>query len=260
MGRNAQRRPHGVGAERSTTSADVGPRPAQVLWVAPPGAPTSFPCVDCGLLTGNFCEGGPRLNYEDLCFASLWVPQAYEESSQRTPLCTFCETLSRHCRFCRGEEGCTPATRAQHWSGSSDGRGFDQLAFMAATIAEWSGGQTSAKCGQTAQPAAILPELPCIPGGEAACAKSLSHHRSCNYCGTKLGPEHHTKCSCKNVRYCGTACQKMTGLRGTSAPARSRVGRRPCGKRSRSHWLMHPGPTNLYSNSRSESGSQAPRR
>ena len=138
MDRNAQSRHHGVDATRSTSSTHVAPRFAEVLWVPPPGSPTSFPCVDCGLLTGNFCDGGPRLNYEDLCYACLWDPKAYPaESTQRTPLCSYCETLNKHCRFCRGEEGCTPPTRDQHWSGTSHGRAFDHDASMAATFAQW---------------------------------------------------------------------------------------------------------------------------
>ena len=44
-----------------------------MLWCASPGGPTSFPCVDCGLLTGNFCDG---VVYNE-CVASDWA-QGFE--------------------------------------------------------------------------------------------------------------------------------------------------------------------------------------
>ena len=91
----------------------------EVLWAAPPGSPTSFPCVDCGVLTGNFCEGN-----NDRCFAAERVPSDYQQSSQRTPLCSWCETVSEVCRFCRGVRGCTPPTAGKHWSGVANGRTF----------------------------------------------------------------------------------------------------------------------------------------
>ena len=88
----------------------------ETVWAAPPGSPYSFPCVDCGLLTGNFCDGGVTTAY-DTCFACDRVPLDYPKSTQRTPLCPYCETLSGVCRFCRKVHGCTPKTRQNHWSG-----------------------------------------------------------------------------------------------------------------------------------------------
>ena len=43
------------------------------------------PCVDCGLLTGNWCEAS--------CFAENWLGSKLEDwqDSQITPHCTFCE-------------------------------------------------------------------------------------------------------------------------------------------------------------------------
>ena len=97
----------------------------EVLWAAPSGAPTAFPCVDCGLLTANFCDGGPSVGY-DQCFATDRVPQKYTIGAGyggfRTPLCTYCETCSDFCRFCRGVQGCTPPTRHDHWSGIPESR------------------------------------------------------------------------------------------------------------------------------------------
>ena len=100
-----------------------------ILW-APKDGPASFPCVDCGLLTGNFCDGSWRVGF-DRCFARNRVPKDYASASgfgnQRTPLCSYCETLSNYCRFCRAIPSCTPFTRLEHWSGIplSESRSFD---------------------------------------------------------------------------------------------------------------------------------------
>ena len=92
----------------------------EMIWSAPPDAPTTHPCVDCGLLTGNFCDGSTSVGY-DKCFATNRVPHDYTSEAGydgfRTPLCTYCETCFEFCRFCRGVEGCTPPTRRNHWSG-----------------------------------------------------------------------------------------------------------------------------------------------
>ena len=103
----------------------------QVLWTAPAGSPSSFPCVDCGLVTGNFCDGGAALDFKDACFACNSDPVSYPDiSSQRTPLCSYCETLYGYCRFCRNVSGCTPPATKTHWSGDprelgiSSGREF----------------------------------------------------------------------------------------------------------------------------------------
>ena len=100
-----------------------------IFW-CPTEGPTSFPCVDCGLLTGNFCDGSWRMGF-DRCFARNRVPKDSANASgfgnQRTPLCSYCETLSDYCRFCRAIPSCTPFTRLDHWSGIplSESRSFD---------------------------------------------------------------------------------------------------------------------------------------
>ena len=81
------------------------------------------PCVDCGLITGNFCETkrqrGHILWQGGYCFVadhlhgSGWAPY------QRTPLCTKCERLHGSCRFCRKVHGCTPPA---HRGERQDGR------------------------------------------------------------------------------------------------------------------------------------------
>ena len=63
--------------------------------------PSGRSCVDCGLATGNFCDGGMSCEFDKVA----------------TPLCTYCETLHDFCRFCRREQSCTPPLRQTHWSG-----------------------------------------------------------------------------------------------------------------------------------------------
>ena len=67
-----------------------------VLW-APKDGHASFPCVDCGLLTGKFCDGSWKVEF-DKCFARNKVPADYANMSgfenQRIPLCSYWETFS----------------------------------------------------------------------------------------------------------------------------------------------------------------------
>ena len=113
------------------------------LWTPQEGAPNTFPCVDCGLVTGNFCDGGISVKY-DKCFAAERVPQDYANTGglgrQRTPLCSYCETTFGYCRFCRGVESCTPPSRRNHWSGvpSHLSRSFDSEQHALALAAEFS--------------------------------------------------------------------------------------------------------------------------
>ena len=98
-----------------------------VLWFAEEQAPTAYACVDCGLMTGNFCDGGLSVAY-DKCFAAERVPRDYNTNgNQRTPLCSYCESLHDLCRFCRGVHSCTPPEAKKHWSGvpQSESRGFN---------------------------------------------------------------------------------------------------------------------------------------
>ena len=91
------------------------------LWGSAPVSVTAFPCVDCGLIIGNFCDGGISVA-QGQCFAANRVPQDYphntaEVGMMRTPLCSYCETRFWSCRFCRGVSSCTPPNRQSHWSG-----------------------------------------------------------------------------------------------------------------------------------------------
>ena len=83
-----------------------------------PGQPGDYPCVDCGLMTGNFCDGSLKAGY-DQCFAADRVPKDFPPECyglMRTPLCSYCETCSEYCHFCRGVMSCTPPRRTRHWS------------------------------------------------------------------------------------------------------------------------------------------------
>ena len=103
---------HGMDAENKTTScvdkpADGhGPKgssgnfrvpvPGETLTVAAVGNKEMFlrPCVDCGLITGSFC---------DECVASDRLPNEVWAEGQMTPLCTRCDRQHDECHFCRGE-------------------------------------------------------------------------------------------------------------------------------------------------------------
>ena len=110
----------------------------QVQWAAPPGAPDRFPCVECGLLTENFCDGGLSDGYI-ICCASNRVAKDYPVSSGyaglRSPLCQFCATCFKVCRFCRGVEGCTPPTCDQHWSTASGFKRCTEIEWVSRDIA-----------------------------------------------------------------------------------------------------------------------------
>ena len=57
------------------------------------------PCVDCGLMTGRFC---------DFCLGAERIPTEEWNPGQMTPLCSFCDNLYDMCHYCRGEDWCTP--------------------------------------------------------------------------------------------------------------------------------------------------------
>ena len=106
-----------------------------VLNTLPVGEPSSFPCVDCGLLTGNFCDGGDAVGY-DRCFSSERVPKDYPPEvygNRRTPLCSYCEARFGTCRFCRGVPSCTPLEMSRHWSGIplAESRSFTEAKALA---------------------------------------------------------------------------------------------------------------------------------
>ena len=59
-------------------------------------------CVDCGLLTGNWCEAS--------CFEVDRLGAKLEDwqDNQFTPHCTLCEKRYKFCHFCLGKDWATP--------------------------------------------------------------------------------------------------------------------------------------------------------
>ena len=105
----------GEGAEEESCQIEV-------LTVAREGEEhfVNRPRVNCGIITGRFCDGGERLpdvwallagkayNPGEPCLASVRIPTEEWLKNQRTPLCIHCESLLRVCRFCRMVPACTP--------------------------------------------------------------------------------------------------------------------------------------------------------
>ena len=81
-------------------------RPEHILCVGDPEI-LLRPCVDCGLVTGRFCDG-PEGETGPQCFASVRVPSERWAQNQRTPLCSKCDWARGKCHFCRGVQMCTP--------------------------------------------------------------------------------------------------------------------------------------------------------
>ena len=83
-----------------------------VLCAADDSQQLTRPCVDCGRITCNFCDGIPTkksgiIGFAD-CFAADRCPREQWASGQRTPLCSQCEEKNAMCHFCRGNHWCTP--------------------------------------------------------------------------------------------------------------------------------------------------------
>ena len=68
------------------------------------------PCVDCGLITGSFCDN---------CLAQERLPNEEWAEGQMTPLCTTCDRTYDECHFCREMKWCTPAAsmtpKSERW-------------------------------------------------------------------------------------------------------------------------------------------------
>ena len=62
------------------------------------------PCVDCRLMTGNFC---------DHCLAEDRLPNEVWAVNQATPLCSHCEAKHGACHYCLGKHWCDPPPVAQ---------------------------------------------------------------------------------------------------------------------------------------------------
>jgi len=61
----------------------------------------SRPCVDCGLITGRFC---------DHCLAKDRMPEGEWAKGQHTLLCSRCDDAHDACHYCRGQAWCVPPT------------------------------------------------------------------------------------------------------------------------------------------------------
>ncbi len=77
------------------------------------------PCVECGKITGNFCEGlsGAR---GDPCTAARRMPSQIWADGQRVPMCSTCEDQLKFCKFCRSPpvRGCVDCgLRTGNWCG-----------------------------------------------------------------------------------------------------------------------------------------------
>ena len=66
------------------------------------------PCVDCGCITGCFCDGDEFGPTGQVCYAVVRSPKEKWAPFQRTPLCTGCDRKRGRCHFCRGLEWCSP--------------------------------------------------------------------------------------------------------------------------------------------------------
>ena len=62
------------------------------------------PCVDCGLVTGCFC---------DSCIASERMPGEVWAKGLMAPLCSSCDRKRGACHFCRGESWARPPARTE---------------------------------------------------------------------------------------------------------------------------------------------------
>ena len=71
------------------------------------------PCVDCGLVTGRFC---------DFCYAAARIPDEEWAEGQLTPLCSYCDNKFDCCHCCRNLSWCRPGARKQT---SNPGQGND---------------------------------------------------------------------------------------------------------------------------------------
>ena len=64
------------------------------------------PCVDCGLVTGGWCEG----RYGQ-CPANHWIPTETWRANRSSPLCSKCEEHFLWCHLCRHVTWSRPASR-----------------------------------------------------------------------------------------------------------------------------------------------------
>ena len=67
------------------------------------------PCVDCGRVTGGWCDGVMIAEGELVaCSAAHWMSGFALGSWRGTPLCSTCDAHVGICYFCRGQSWATP--------------------------------------------------------------------------------------------------------------------------------------------------------
>ena len=76
------------------------------------GQPEDFisPCVDCGHVTGSWCDKGTT---DQNCYLRTYLhPMQFAKAAypadKNTPLCTSCDSRFNMCPFCRGVPSATP--------------------------------------------------------------------------------------------------------------------------------------------------------
>ena len=85
------------------------------------------PCVDCGLVTGRFC---------DYCRAADRIPDEEWAHGQLTPLCSKCDNVHDGCHFCRGLRWCRPPkwkpgpNQVMYFPGPEIAPGSDQVMYF----------------------------------------------------------------------------------------------------------------------------------
>ena len=100
----------GSAAETDKVAFEVLATSAGPIGIAGSVEELARPCVECGLVTGNFCD---ELEYQRgfKCLAEQRIPSQRWVEGQRTPFCTHCEKKLGACYFCRGVPSCTPFPR-----------------------------------------------------------------------------------------------------------------------------------------------------
>ena len=96
-------KPSGPGPQTSTTTGPLPPlwaAMARMEFICSGDEETLLrPCVDCGLVTGRFC---------DHCEAADRLPGERWAAGQMTPLCSCCDIKYGMCHFCRGQDWVSP--------------------------------------------------------------------------------------------------------------------------------------------------------
>ena len=84
------------------------------------------PCVDCGLMTGRFCDD---------CRAAERVPKEGWAPGQKTPLCSECDNREGRCHFCRGQKwACPPPHERERRTASGSSSNSSSSVLLGGTL------------------------------------------------------------------------------------------------------------------------------